>query len=159
MHHHLITHRPAWTPSSHRPCTSPRCCRSSHTTTVSHQIDPPPHISAPARAHSRVLDTDLTPVAWQVDGQALPVGRSCSAVWLDAALTVLRSLQKDQSVCAMRGSIPGHQKLFWWARWVLWLTLHSLSWKSGSWEWPELTVFRYKSENPNGLNCCQQTSW
>lgn len=75
MHHHLITHRPAWTPSSHRPPPPPCCCRSSHITTASHQNDPPPHISAQVWAHSWVLDTDLTRgpsvgwlVAWQADG-------------------------------------------------------------------------------------------
>lgn len=76
MHHHLITHRPAWTPSSRRRPPLPLCCRCSRITSAAHQNDPPPHISAQVWPHSWVLDTDLTRgpsvawlVAWQADGR------------------------------------------------------------------------------------------
>lgn len=70
------------------------------------QNEPPPHISAQVRAHSWVLDTDLTRgpseawvVAWQDDGR--PACRSELFCCLTGRLlTVLRSWQTDEAECA-----------------------------------------------------------
>lgn len=102
MYHHLITHRPAWTPSGCIP--PPAAAAAAGAATL--QNEPPPHISAQVRAHSWVLDTDLTRgpseawvVAWQDDGR--PACRSELFCCLTGRLlTVLRSSQTDEAECA-----------------------------------------------------------
>lgn len=132
MHHHLITHRPAWTPSSHRPTTLP-------------PPSPPlpPLVLLLQQPHYNCISSEWAATSYLSSGMGSfmsaghrfntrPVGGMTGGLadWWTACLSVEAILLSDWTPfwrCwghrrqanhnVLLGNIPVHRKLFWWTTW------------------------------------------